>query len=96
VSTQQAISLTRPPVNKEELWWSLKALWGVELPRVKVCEGHVAPFDACSWETELAPEPEVSGHYHHLAVKHMGPTTWLQALINQAINFRLDTIKTNH
>ena len=46
MSTQQAISLTRPPVNKEELWWSLKALWGVELPRVKVCEGHVAPFDA--------------------------------------------------
>ena len=21
----------------------------------------------------------ISGHYHHLAVKHMGPTTWLQA-----------------
>ena len=40
------LSLLRPPVTKEELWWTVKALWGVELPRVRVCPDHVAPFDA--------------------------------------------------
>jgi len=39
-------SLTRPPTNPEELWWTVKALWGVELPRVQVCPDHTAPFDA--------------------------------------------------
>jgi len=39
-------SLVRPPTNKEELWWTVKALWGVELPRVQVCPDHTAPFDA--------------------------------------------------
>lgn len=38
--------LHRPPVNKRELWYTVKALWGVELPRVKVCPDHVSPFDA--------------------------------------------------
>lgn len=40
------ITLTRPPQNEDELWWAIKAFFGVELPRVKVCEDHVSPFDA--------------------------------------------------
>lgn len=40
------IYLPRPPVDKDELWWTVKTLWGVEIPRVKVCPDHVAPFDA--------------------------------------------------
>jgi hypothetical protein len=40
------LHLPRPPQDKEELWWVVKRLWGVEIPRVKVCPDHVAPFDA--------------------------------------------------
>ena len=40
------IVLPRPPVTKDELWWAVKTLFGVEIPRVKVCPDHVAPFDA--------------------------------------------------
>lgn len=40
--------LARAPQNDEELWWVIKAMWGVELPRVAVCKDHVAPFDAVS------------------------------------------------
>lgn len=40
------IYLPRPPQTKEELWYAVKLLWGVEIPRVKVCHDHVAPFDA--------------------------------------------------
>ena len=40
------LQLSRPPANPEELWWLVKALWNVEIPRVKVCPDHVAPFDA--------------------------------------------------
>jgi hypothetical protein len=38
--------MTRPPTTKEELWWTVKTLWGVELPRLQVCPDHTAPFDA--------------------------------------------------
>jgi hypothetical protein len=38
--------LERPPRDEDELWWVIKALWGVELPRVAVCSEHVSPFDA--------------------------------------------------
>lgn len=40
------LALLRPPVTKEELWWTVKALWGVELPRTQVCPDHTSPFDA--------------------------------------------------
>ena len=40
------IHLPRPPQSKDELWWVVKTLWGVSIPRVKVCPDHVAPFDA--------------------------------------------------
>lgn len=40
------LALLRPPVTKDELWWTVKALWGVELPRTQVCPDHVSPFDA--------------------------------------------------
>lgn len=40
------IKLSRPPQTEDELWWLIKAMIGVELPRVKVCADHVSPFDA--------------------------------------------------
>ena len=43
-----AIRLSRPPKNDDELWLCIKALWGVELPRHRVCDGHVSPFEAVS------------------------------------------------
>ncbi|CAB4194581.1 hypothetical protein UFOVP1264_36 [uncultured Caudovirales phage] len=46
VETAPVFNLTRPPTNAEELWWTVKALWGVEIPRVQVCPDHTAPFDA--------------------------------------------------
>lgn len=38
--------LQRPPITKDELWYVVKVLWNVEIPRLKVCEDHQAPFDA--------------------------------------------------
>jgi len=38
--------LSRPPVTDDELWWLVFSMFGVKLPRVAVCPGHVAPFTA--------------------------------------------------
>lgn len=40
------IKLPRPPQDDDELWWVIKTFFGVELPRVSVCEDHVSPFHA--------------------------------------------------
>lgn len=40
------IQLTRPPQTDDELYWLVGALWGVLIPRHKVCPDHVAPFTA--------------------------------------------------
>jgi hypothetical protein len=40
------IAVQRAPRNNDELWWFVLATWGVAIPRVAVCEGHCAPFDA--------------------------------------------------
>lgn len=40
------LQLARPPRTDDELWWVIKAMWGVELPRVSVCAEHVSPFEA--------------------------------------------------
>lgn len=42
------LKLARPPTNPDELWWLVKAMFNVALPRVAICveEGHVSPFDA--------------------------------------------------
>ena len=38
--------LSRPPQTDEELWWLIKYMWGVELPRIAVCPDHCSPFEA--------------------------------------------------
>jgi hypothetical protein len=38
--------LDRLPTNDDELWWAVKVLWGVNIPRTRVCPDHIAPFDA--------------------------------------------------
>jgi hypothetical protein len=40
------LTLARPPQTDEELWWVIRALWGITLPRVAVCDGHTSPFQA--------------------------------------------------
>ena len=39
------IQLERLPENDSELYELVKVLWGVVIPREKVCPDHVAPFD---------------------------------------------------
>lgn len=41
-----SIILRRPPQNDDELWWAVATLFGVEMPRVRVCPGHRSPFEA--------------------------------------------------
>lgn len=43
---QHPFSLSRPPLTDDELWWLVFVMWGIQLPRVKICEDHVAPFTA--------------------------------------------------
>lgn len=45
VASRQIV-LDRMPATDEELWWWVLATWGVKIPRVAVCPGHVAPFTA--------------------------------------------------
>lgn len=40
------IILPRPPQNDDELWEVIRVFFGVELPRVSVCDEHVSPFHA--------------------------------------------------
>jgi len=40
--------LPRPPRTEEELWWVINAMFGIKLPRQKVCADHVSPFEAVS------------------------------------------------
>lgn len=50
------VKLGRPPTNDDELHAVVKAFWGVSIPRVAVCEGHVAPFTAFA-HAYFAKEP---------------------------------------
>lgn len=46
VPTGTRIQLSRPPQSRAELWDLVFALWGVAIPRQKICKDHVSPFDA--------------------------------------------------
>lgn len=46
MSAPAAFQLGRLPKTDDELWWTVKLLWNVELPRQQVCPDHVAPFTA--------------------------------------------------
>jgi len=43
--THGRLALTRPPRDNDELHSLVRTLWGVEIPRHKVCVEHSAPFD---------------------------------------------------
>jgi hypothetical protein len=38
--------MPRPPETDDELYWTVKAVWGVTIPRTPVCPDHVTPFSA--------------------------------------------------
>lgn len=40
------IELAHPPRTHEELWWTVRVMFGVTIPRTRVCPDHVAPFEA--------------------------------------------------
>lgn len=42
---RHGLELARLPEDDDELWWTVRYLWGVEIPRTAICEGHSAPFD---------------------------------------------------
>ena len=42
------IHIDRPPRNDDELYALTKALWGVTIPRHKICHDHQSPFEAYS------------------------------------------------
>lgn len=46
MSTPTAVKLGRGPRTDDELWYVIKAMWGVEMPRISVCPDHVSPFEA--------------------------------------------------
>lgn len=39
-------ALGRPPQTDDELWWAIRAMWGITVPRTKVCKHHSTPFEA--------------------------------------------------
>jgi hypothetical protein len=38
--------IERAPKNDLELWWTVRGIWGIQIPRVKVCPHHDTPFEA--------------------------------------------------
>ena len=40
------LKIGRPPQTDDELHALVETLWGVRIPRIAVCKGHSAPFDA--------------------------------------------------
>lgn len=41
-----SLLLGRLPQDDDELWWYIKTVWGMTIPRVAICKHHVAPFNA--------------------------------------------------
>jgi hypothetical protein len=39
-------ALTRGPKTHDELYWAIRAMWGVTVPRTQVCPHHSTPFAA--------------------------------------------------
>lgn len=53
--------LDRLPETDEELWWAIRALWGVTVPNVQVCPDHTTPFQALA-DAYFARSPVVLWH----------------------------------
>ena len=60
--TAPVLQLSRAPADDDELWWLIKALWGIQIPRQRVCEGHVSPFEALA-HAYFAREPNFAVWY---------------------------------
>lgn len=60
-ATKGKLYLTRPPRDDDELYELVKSMWGITIPRNKVCEHHQAPFDAFA-TAFFAKEPQALVH----------------------------------
>ena len=60
-ASKNRLYLTRPPRDDDELYSLVQGLWGITIPRYKVCEHHQAPFDAFA-TAFFAREPQVLVH----------------------------------
>lgn len=56
-----SFTIDRPPRSDDELYELVKRMWGITIPRHKVCVHHQAPFDAFS-TAFFAREPQVMIH----------------------------------
>ena len=61
--TKPAFALDRLPQDADELYELVTALWGVVIPRHKVCPEHVAPFDVFA-EAYFNDGPETIALWH--------------------------------
>lgn len=52
----------RAPRDDNELWWLIVALFGVRIPRIKVCPDHCSPFEAVA-HAYFAREPNFAVWY---------------------------------
>lgn len=41
-----SLVVMRPPQTDDELWWYVYALWNIKIPRHRICDNHVSPFEA--------------------------------------------------
>lgn len=57
-----SLTLRRGPKTDDELWWLIKALWGIEMPRKSVCPGHISPFEALA-HAYFAKDPNFAVWY---------------------------------
>ena len=46
MGTSPSLVIERPPQTDNELWELVRTLWGITIPRTRVCPQHCAPFEA--------------------------------------------------
>jgi hypothetical protein len=87
------LSLLRLPETDDELWLVVKAMWGVSIPREKVCPDHVAPFtafaDAYFRRNSLDPDGEVQSMALWHGSRGLSGKSYLLAILGLTVAYLL-------
>lgn len=87
--------LGRLPENDEELWLLVKLLWGVTIPREKVCADHVAPFtafaDAYFRRNSIDPDSPVNSLALWHGSRGLSGKSFMLAILGLTIAYLLGT-----